>query len=280
MTTIAVTGATGHLGGGVAHDLHRRGLELRLVVRDADRAPDLPGTEVAVATYRDGDTMRRALDGVGALYLVSGEESVDRLHQHRTAVRAAAEAGVERIVYTSFIGAAPDATFTLARDHFHTEQALAATGIPFVALRNNLYADLLPLFATDDGAIRGPAGDGRLAPVARRDVIDVSVAALLEPSVVGPIDVTGPDLLGLAEVAAVIGEVTGRAVRYVDETIDEAYASRAGHGAPDWQVEAWVSTYVAIARGEMAVVTDTVERLTGRAATPLRDVVTGTANGR
>lgn len=272
MAPIAVTGATGHLGGGVARRLHGRGADVRLVVRDADRAPDLPGAEVAVAGHGDADAMRLALQGVDALYLVSGEESADRLEQHRTAVQAAADAGVGRIVYTSFIRAAPDATFTLARDHFHTEQALAATGIPFVALRNNLYADLLPLFATD-GAIRGPAGDGRLAPVARRDIVDVSVVALLDPTVVGPIDVTGPQLLDLNEVAEVTAAVTGRSIRYVDETLDEAYASRAAYGAPDWQVEAWVSTYLAIARGEMAVVSDTVARLTGHPATPLGDVV-------
>ncbi|MEX2504625.1 MAG: SDR family oxidoreductase [Egicoccus sp.] len=272
MAPIAVTGATGHLGGGVARRLHGRGADVRLVVRDADRAPDLPGAEVAVAGHGDADAMRLALQGVDALYLVSGEESADRLEQHRTAVQAAADAGVGRIVYTSFIRAAPDATFTLARDHFHTEQALAATGIPFVALRNNLYADLLPLFATD-GAIRGPAGDGRLAPVARRDIVDVSVVALLDPTVVGPIDVTGPQLLDLNEVAEVTAAVTGRSILYVDETLDEAYASRAAYGAPDWQVEAWVSTYLAIARGEMAVVSDTVARLTGHPATPLGDVV-------
>lgn len=272
MAPIAVTGVTGHLGGGVARRLHERGVDLRLVVRDADRAPDLPGAEVAVASHGEGAAMRHALDGAEALYLVSGEESADRLEQHRAAVQAAADAGVGRIVYTSFIRAAPDATFTLARDHFHTEQALAATGIPYVALRNNLYADVLPLFASD-GAIRGPAGDGRLAPVARRDIVDVSVAALLDPAVVGPIDVTGPELLDLHQIAAVIAEVSGEPVRYVDETLDEAYASRAGYGAPDWQVEAWVSTYRAIANGEMAVVSDTVERLAGRAATPLRDVV-------
>lgn len=277
MAPIAVTGATGHLGGGVARQLHTRGVDVRLIVRDAERAPDLPGTEVGVAAHGDRDAMRRALQGADALYLVSGEESADRLEQHRTAVRAAAEAGVHRIVYTSFIRAAPDATFTLARDHFHTEQALAGTGIPFVALRNNLYADVLPLFA-GDGAIRGPAGDGRLAPVARRDIVDVSVVALLDPTVVGPVDVTGPELLDLHEIAATIGDVTGTPVEYVDETLEEAYASRAGHGVPDWQVEAWVSTYLAIARGEMAVVSDTVERLTGHPATTFRDVVAATVD--
>ena len=62
-------------------------------------------------------------------------------------------------------------------------------------------------------------------------------------------------------------------MRYVPETLDEAYASRAPYGAADWQVEAWVSTYTAIAAGELDVVTGTVERLTGTPPLGLADVV-------
>ena len=43
-----------------------------------------------------------------------------------------------------------------------------------------------------------------------------------------------------------------------------AYASRASYGAPDWQVEAWVSTYTAIASGEMGSVSDDVLTVTGQ----------------
>ncbi len=266
---IAVTGATGHLGGGVARRLSERGLTTRLVVRDPSRAPALDGAEVAVASYADGSAMRDALTGARLLYLVSAGEAADRLGQHRTAVEAAAAAGVERVVYTSFLRAAPDATFLLARDHFWTERALADAGLAFVALRNNLYADVLPLLA-GDGVIRGPAGDGRLAPVVRDDVVDVSVAALLDDSVDGALDVTGPQRLTLADVASTVAEVCGEPVRYEDETLEQAYASRSGLGAPGWMVDAWISTYTAIAAGEMDVVSDTVERLAGRPATPLR----------
>ena len=267
---IAVTGATGGLGGRVARLLSARGIATRLVVRDARRAPVLDRSDVAVATYADGTALRRALEGTRALYLVSGEESADRLEQHRTAVRAAADAGVPRVVYTSFLGAAPDATFTLARDHFHTEVALREAGLPFVALRDSMYADILPSF-TADGVIRGPAGDGRLAPVTRDDIAAVSVAALLDESIGGALDVTGPELLSLSDIAGILTEVTGRPVRYHRETIEEAYASRAPYGVPDWQLDAWVSTYTAVAKGEMAIVSDTVERLTGRPARSLRE---------
>src|SRR5215217_4645184 len=141
---IAVTGATGGLGGRVARRLAGRGVAQRLVVRDAARAPELDGAEVAEAT-------RRALDGVATLLLVSASEAADRVKLHTTAVDAAVAAGVERVVYTSFFGAAPDCTFTFGRDHWHTEQALAASGLRSTFLRDNLYIDFLPLLAGADG---------------------------------------------------------------------------------------------------------------------------------
>src|SRR5215213_7382805 len=101
---IAVTGATGEVGGRVARRLADRGIAQRLVVRDASRAPQLDGAEVATMTgYGDRESVRAALEGVGTLFLVPGEEATDRVEQHKTAVDAALDGGVERIVYLSFL---------------------------------------------------------------------------------------------------------------------------------------------------------------------------------
>jgi NAD(P)H dehydrogenase (quinone) len=86
-------------------------------------------------------------------------------------------------------------------------------------------------------------------------------------------ELTGREALSLADAARIISEVTGRETTYLPETVEEAYASRASYGAPDWQVDAWVSTYTAIAAGELALVTDTVERLTGRRPMTLRELL-------
>ncbi|MFI5838934.1 SDR family oxidoreductase [Catenuloplanes sp. NPDC051500] len=275
MTDIAVTGATGHIGGGVARRLAAHGVPLRLIVRDPGRAPDLPHATVATAEYGDRDASERALRGVRTALMVSAAEAPDRLARHRTFIDAAAAAGVHHLVYVSFFGAAADATFTLARDHHATEEHLRASGMAFTALRDNLYADFLAELAGPDGVIRGPAGDGRVAAVARDDVVASAVTVLRAPEqhenrVYG---LTGPEALTLAEVAAIVSERSGRTVTYLPETVAEAYASRAGYGAPDWQVDAWVSTYTAIAAGELAEVTGDVPLLTGRPATPLRDLV-------
>jgi NAD(P)H dehydrogenase (quinone) len=271
---IAVTGATGGLGGRVARRLAGRGVGQRLVVRDAARAPELAGAEVAEATYGDSEAMRRALDGVATLLLVSASEAADRVRLHTTAVDAAVAAGVERVVYTSFFGAAPDCTFTFGRDHWHTEEALKASGLRATFLRDNLYIDFLPLLAGADGVIRGPGGDGRVAAVARDDIADAAVTVLIGDSGGGDgrgYDMTGPEALTLAEVAAALSRFAGRPIGYQEETIEEAYASRASYGAPDWEVDGWVSTYTAIANGDLERVSGDLEDLAGHPPMRLAD---------
>jgi NAD(P)H dehydrogenase (quinone) len=271
MSTLAVTGSTGNIGGRLARSLSASGIEQRLVVRDPARAPVLPGATVVQATYADGEAGRRALDGIETLFMVSGAEAVDRLDQHRTFVDAAVAAGVHRIVYTSFYGAAPDSTFTLGRDHWVTEQYIRATGLGYTFLRDSLYLDFFRFMVGEDGVIRGPAGDGRVAAVAQDDIAEVAAVVVRDPSVHNgrTYDLTGREALTFHDIAAVLG------VRYHAETLDEAYASRAGYGAPDWQVDAWVSTYTAIAAGELAGISADVEELTGHPPRTLADVVHG-----
>jgi NAD(P)H dehydrogenase (quinone) len=259
-----ITGSTGGIGGRVAASLAERGIAQRLIVREPTRAPRLPGADVTQATYADGPAMRRALEGVKTLFLVSGSEAFDRVQQHRTAIDAAVEAGVQRIVYLSFLAAAPDATFTFARDHYHTEEYIRATGPAYTFNRSSLYLDYIPPMAWDDGAIRGPGGSGRVAWVSREDVADAAVAVLTGSGHDGKTyDVTGPEAITFAETAEQLSLVTGRRITFQDETLEEARASRSTFGAPDWEVEGWITTYAAVAAGELDVVSDAVLTLTG-----------------
>jgi NAD(P)H dehydrogenase (quinone) len=272
---IAVTGATGELGGRVARGLAALSVPQRLVVRDPSRAPRLDHTEVVcVPSYADGAAMRDGLRGIDTLFLVSGRESIDRVEQHYSAITAALDAGVKRIVYTSFIGAALDSTFTLARDHFQTERRIRATGLAYTFLRDNLYLDYVPLLVGDDGVIRGPAGDGRVAAVARDDVADVVVSVLTSDGHGGETyDVTGPEAFTLTEAAAEISRATGRTVSFHDETLEEARESRASSGAEAWEIEGWVTSYAAIRNGDLEHVSPTVMRLTGHAPRSLSELL-------
>jgi NAD(P)H dehydrogenase (quinone) len=273
--TLGVTGSTGNIGGRVARLLSAAGVEQRLVVRSPDRAPSLPGAQVVQAEYRDRDAAVRALEGLEVVLMVSGSESEDRVEEHKTFVDAAAEAGVRHLVYTSFFGASPDATFLLVRDHYATEQHIAASGVAWTFVRDNLYADFFPLMADDAGVIRGPAGDGRVSAVAQDDIAAAIETVLLHPSAHegGVYSLTGPESMTLTEVAATMTRALGRDFSYVDETLEEAYASRSSYGAPGWLVDAWISTYTGIASGELEPVTDDVERLTGRAPISLAQLL-------
>jgi uncharacterized protein YbjT (DUF2867 family) len=263
---LAVTGSTGNLGGMVARLLAGAGSPQRLLVRDPSRAPELEQAVPVVVTYADPVLAAAALAGVETLFMVSAAETEDRLQQHRAFVDAAAAAGVQHIVYTSFFGAAASCTFTLGRDHFATEEHIRASGMNFTFLRNNFYLDFLPLLAGEDGVICGPAGDGVLAAVARADIARSAVTVLRDPALHRgrSYDLTGPDDISLETAAGILTAGTGRSISFHNETVEEAYASRASYAAPPWQVDAWVSTYTAIAAGELSGPTSAVHELTGR----------------
>ena len=309
---IGVAGATGMVGGRVAELLAERGLAQRLIVRDQARAPRLAGAEVRLAAnYGAGDEMRRALEGVDTLFLIPGREAPDRLQQHITAVDAAVAAGVRRIVYLSFLGASPTATFTLARQHWATEEHIRGCGVEsFTFLRMSQYMDFIPSMVSPEGVIAGPADGGRVGALLRSDVAAAAVAVLAgegchdrdrrsdddghddssgrsdddgrgDPSGRGDpgthdgqtYDLTGRESFTLAEAAQEMSRLTGKPIVFRDETLEEAYASRASYGAPDWEVEGWVTSYLAIAVGELAAVSDDVRRLTGREPTTLSEYV-------
>ena len=274
---ITITGSTGRIGGLVARELAARGMPLRLVVREAARAPALTQADIRTADYADAEAVRRALDGAGTVLMVSSTEAPDRLDAHRAFVDAAAAAGISHLVYTSFVAAAARATLTLARDHWATEEHIRSTGLPFTFLRDNLYADFLPRMVGADGVLRGPAADGRVSVVAQLDVAAAAVAVLSSPRTHQgqTYDLTGPVAISLHEAAEIMADRTGRAVRYEPETVEQAYASRASYGAPQWQLDAWVSTYTAIANGELAIVSDAVDRLAGRPPLSLAAVLRG-----
>lgn len=275
--TLAITGSTGALGGRVARTLAERGVPQRLLVRTVAKAPILEGAVVLPFSYSDREASARALEGVETLLMVSASESANRVDQHRAFVDSAKAAGVQHIVYTSFVGASPRSTFTLARDHYATEQFIRAAGIDHTFLRDNFYMDVMRSFVGEDGVIRGPAGSGRAAFVARNDVARTAVAVLenARAHTNATYDLTGPEALSLAEVAAAIARATGTRVTFHDETLPEAYESRKKWKAADWQYDAWVSTYAAIAAGELSAVSNAVESITGQPPTHFAELLAG-----
>lgn len=278
---LSITGSTGALGGQVARGLADAGVAQRLIVRDLNRAPQLPGAVARQAAYGDRPAVLGALEGVTTLFMVSGRESATRREEHRTFIEAAAAAGVQHIVYTSFLAAAPDAVFTHARDHDEAEALIKDSGMSWTLLRDNFYMDVLPQFAGDDGLLRGPAADGRCSFVAREYVARVVLQVLLNPQdhLNRTYDLTGPEALDLHQAAEIMTEALGRQFGFHNETIEEAYESRKAWPAEQWEYDAWVSTYTAIASGDLSGVSNDVERVTGRTPVTFQQYLRGIAAG-
>lgn len=262
---LAVTGATGALGGMVARLLADAGIPARLLARDTARIPQLPDTPVFAVSYADKEHAVRALQGTRTLFMVSAAENPYRAQDQRTFVDAAIDAGVQHIVYTSFMGAAPNDVFTLGRDHWDTELYIRERGLSYTFLRDCFYQDVLPSFVGRDGVIRGPAGEGRFAPVARSDVARSAARILADPARHASMTytLTGPQSLTMGEVAEILSRVTGDKITYYAETLDEAVESRLAAGASQWQAVAWATSYATIAEGDLAQVSDDVALLTG-----------------
>jgi NAD(P)H dehydrogenase (quinone) len=301
---LAITGAAGQVGGRVARRLAALGVKQRLIVREPAKISRLPGADIAGASsYGHAVEMGRALKGVKTLFLVSARDKMGVAHnaaaatgstvaynreqQQISAVDAAAAVGVRHIVYLSFLNAAPDATFVLARDHFNTEAHIRSLGIDFTFLRMSLFADHVPVNISADGVFRAPAGEGRAAWVTKDDLADVAVAVLTGRGHAGKTyDVTGPEALTMDQTALCLATATRRPISYQRMTPPQARATRAssgldrfeaqrraatGSGVTDYEVEVWVSHFSQIATGELDTVSDTVPRLTGRPAQSLAD---------
>ncbi|WP_369251922.1 NAD(P)H-binding protein [Geodermatophilus amargosae] len=280
MTTYAVTGATGHLGRRAVEELLDRGVpasDVVAVVRRPEAAADLAdhGVQVRHGDYSRPDTLSAALAGVDRLLLVSGSEPGQRVAQHTAVVEAAATAGVRRIVYTS-IARADTSANPLAPEHRGTEEVLRGSGVPVTILRNSWYAEnytarLDEYLAT--GEVVGAAADGRVSVAPRADYAVAAAAALLADDDGTVVRELGGPGVTLADLATVVTEVTGTAVRYRDLPAEELVATLQGAG-----LDAGTAGFVAgidtsIARGELDTGDADLAALLGRPVTPLADAV-------
>jgi uncharacterized protein YbjT (DUF2867 family) len=279
MSTIAVTGASGAVGSAVARRLAEVGVAARLLVRDPARAPRVAGAEVVQAGFDHVPRLVAALRGIDTVFMVSIVDGGDRLLAQQDFVDAAVQAGVRHVVYLSFVGADEHHRTVYFREHGATEAYLRDSGLDVTIVRSNYYVEHLVHFH-HDGAIRGPVGDGRLAPVARDDVAAAVAAILTAPHEhVGQLyELTGPESLTFADVATLFEKVTGEPCGFVDQTDEQARAERAHYGAPDDTLETWLAMYVAVRHGVHAHVTDDVRHLTGREPTPVLDALFAAAS--
>ena len=268
---IIVTGATGVLNGATVEHLLKRVPSSRIgvSVRDPQRARHLAdqGVRVRQGTYDDLDSLRESFADAEQVLLVSSSDiTADVVAQHRTAIDAAVEAGAQRILYTSAHGTGFDTPYPPLAIHAATEQHLASSGVAWTALRNGFYGDLSQLLGPwrETGTIAKPA-DGPFSWIDRRDAGEAAAAILTEHSPLdGPVDLTLPRPVTLADFAAAASELTGRRVERIVVGDEEWVATEVANGVPEQAARFTLAMFQATRSGHFSQSDPTLARLLGR----------------
>ncbi len=275
--SIAVTGATGHLGRLVVARLAERvpASEIVALVRTPARAADL-GVAAREADYDRPETLGPALAGVETLLLISGSVPGKRVAQHRHVIEAARRAGVGRVVYTSALHA-DRSPLDIAPDHRAAEADLTASGVPYTILRHGWYTEnytgSIP-GALAGGALLGSADGARIASATRADYAEADAVVLTTPGHEGrTYELAGDEAWTLPHLAAELSRQTGREIPYRDLPPEEYARVLVSVGLPERLAHAIAGWDVAAAQGALFDDSRTLSRLVGRPTTPLSTAV-------
>ncbi|MFE3460886.1 NAD(P)H-binding protein [Nocardiopsis aegyptia] len=268
---IVVTGATGGLGGAtVEHLLERLPAErIGVSVRDAARARHLAdrGVRVRQGSYEEPAALRASFAGAEQVLLVSGNDpAADMVGLHRSAIEAAVEAGVRRILYTSQQGAVPGNPYRPSDIHIRTEAILDDSGLAWTALRNGAYGPLDQVLGPwrRTGEIAQPA-DGPVPYTDRADIAEATAAILAgDRSFDGPVDLTAPTALTFDDVAGIASDLTGRTIERVVLDDEQWVADQIALGVPEQMARLMLTWYQAARAGYFAEAGPLLAELLGR----------------
>jgi NAD(P)H dehydrogenase (quinone) len=281
-SSILVTGASGQLGKRVIELLLERGGGARILA--ATRKPEglaelaARGVEVRRADFDDEASLASAFQGVERALLISTDsldEPGKRQRQHTAAVKAFKAAGVQHVAYTSIVNPAPS-RILISADHAATEAELEKSGLQHTVLRNNMYANMLLLGtlqrAIAAGKLVNASGAGKVGYVTREDCARIAAAVLSEPPAGNQkLDVTGPETLSGADLAALVSEISGKKVEHLSIPLAALVDGMVQHGLPRPLAEVYASFDAGTAAGELNVKSDHVERFTGKKPQALGD---------
>jgi NAD(P)H dehydrogenase (quinone) len=267
--TLFISGAGGKLGRLVVEQLLARGYAGKIIAgtRDPAKLADLAGVEVRQADFADTEGLVKALAGADKLLLISTDTLGTRLALHKQAIAAAQRAGIKEIAYTSMPSPEPPSAITFAPEHFGTEEAIKASGIPYTILRMTWYSE--NLLGSLPGALASgkwytSAAGGRTGYVSRIDCARAAAGALLVPAANRTYTVTGPAAVSNGEIAAIATALTGKPIEVVE--VDDAglAAGAKAAGVPDFVVDNFIVSFDRNTReGKVNLATDAVETLWG-----------------
>jgi NAD(P)H dehydrogenase (quinone) len=280
--SVIVTGAAGHLGRLVSEQLLDRVAPEHLVL--VTRTPDAlrefraRGAEVRYGDFDEPASLRAAFAGGSRMLLISTDIVGHRVRQHRAAINAAAEEGIDHVVFTSIVNpVATNPTGRYAWEPGLTEALLRRSGLAWTVLRFGTFAELvLPPAATavQNRRMITNNGDGRIVPVSRRDCAEAAAVVLTTDGHVGETyEITGAEAWSPSDLADLYCELSGRRVKVVQLNDTLLAEVLAGIGTPIATVVSLTAFGRAVRLGYFDVLDPTFERLTGHPPTSLRDVL-------
>jgi len=270
---ILVTGASGLVGGEVVRQLSGQNVPVRALVRDPGRAPDLasrPGVQVITGDLGRPETLGPALEDVRQAVLISSSDA-GMAEVQNSFIDTAAKAGVGHVIKLSGIIPGLDSPFRFARMHAEIEEHLAASGMTYTMLRAGefmqAYFRQVPNI-TARRELRLPMADQRIASI---DIVDIAAVAVRVLTGTGhenqTYPITGPQALTMTEVAAILSEVTGTAIRYVDVPPEAARQAQLDAGMPRYLADGLAELFAERRAGKESVVSPLTPTLLGRPAT-------------
>ncbi|WP_242900782.1 NAD(P)H-binding protein [Actinomadura terrae] len=253
-----------------------KGRNIRALVRDRSKAERIRerGVEAVVGDLGDAGSLPAAFEGVHDVWLLT--PNGPRAPEHNmNAVWAAREAGVERIVRLSVVGAAHDAPNRSGRLHALSDRETERCGIRWTILRPHWFMQNLLNEAGDiaaTGTFSLNMASARIGMIDARDIADCAARVLLDDPDRhhgATYTLTGPRSLAFAEVARELSEALGRSVAYLPVGDDAKRKALLGYGVPEWIVHMLEDYARAYASGWGDLTTGTVAELLGR---PPRDI--------
>jgi uncharacterized protein YbjT (DUF2867 family) len=267
---ILVTGATGTIGRDVAKRLSEKGVSVRAAVRDQAKARRQFGSNIALAPFdfENEKTFSGALEGVEKVFLLP-PLLPNQLAVMNAFVDAAKRAGVRHIVKLSAIGADDEKRPTAIKGHAANEQHIRESGVAFTFLRpNSFMQNFFTYFPPRNGAIYLPWGNGTASFVDTRDIASVAAKVLTSDGHEGKIyTLTGPATLGIADIARILSEMTGREFKYVDVPEAAARDGMLQARVPPWQVDLVMELHAVNKQNRWSAVTSDIEKITGNPPT-------------
>jgi uncharacterized protein YbjT (DUF2867 family) len=275
---ILITGATGRVGGATLKQLTNRGMTVRALVRSSAKAALVasPLVETIIGDLAHPRTLEAALDGVTAALLVSPLDP-HQVELQGNFVDAATRAGRVHVVKISGLGTALDSRVRSGRWHAQTEKYLADSGLPFTHLRPPFFMQNILRFAPTvraNGAFVGSLNQAKVAMIDVNDIAVVAATALTSSAHAGKVYVlTGPEALSYPDVAERLSRILGRTVIYQDIPLEGMRQRLLDSGMPEWHVDVQVDFSTALSAGHAAIVTNTVEAVTGKPARTLEQFI-------